>query len=108
MDVLMIRLALAAVAACLLFVAPAQARSPLDPLAEQYVKLSLEIGEHEDGYIDAYYGPPEWQAAAKARCGSEAAKKGECSLSNLFMQETALMGKLSDLLEDGGSSLSPE
>lgn len=62
----MIRFALAAVAACLLFVAaPAQAKSPLDPLAERYVKLSLEIGEKEDGYIDAYYGPPEWQAAAK-------------------------------------------
>lgn len=62
----MIRFALAAVAACLLFAAaPAQAKSPLDPLAERYVKLSLEIGEKEDGYIDAYYGPPEWQAAAK-------------------------------------------
>lgn len=62
----MIRHVLAALAACVLFAAaPAQARSPLDPLAEQYVKLSLEIGEHEDGYIDAYYGPPEWQAAAK-------------------------------------------
>ncbi|HRD28893.1 MAG TPA: hypothetical protein PLO65_11385 [Caulobacter sp.] len=62
----MIRIALAAVAACFLFAAaPAQARSPLDPLAERYVKLSLEIGEKEDGYIDAYYGPPEWQAAAK-------------------------------------------
>ncbi|MFA7262327.1 MAG: hypothetical protein WC068_04835 [Caulobacter sp.] len=62
----MIRFALAALAACLLFAAaPAQAKSPLDPLAEHYVKLSLEIGEKEDGYIDAYYGPPEWQAAAK-------------------------------------------
>jgi hypothetical protein len=62
----MIRYLLAALAACLLFAAaPAQAKSPLDPLAEQYVKLSLEIGEKEDGYIDAYYGPPEWQAAAK-------------------------------------------
>lgn len=67
MDVLMIRLALAAVAACLLFAAPAQAKSPLDRLAEQYVKLSLELGEHEEGYIDAYYGPPAWQAAAKAK-----------------------------------------
>lgn len=38
---------------------------PLDELATSYVKLSLRIGEHEDGYIDAYYGPPEWQAAAK-------------------------------------------
>ena len=63
----MIRHVLAALAACLLFAAaPAEARSPLDPLAEQYVKLSLAIGEKEDGYIDAFYGPAEWQAQAKA------------------------------------------
>ncbi len=30
------------------------------------MKLSLEIGEREPGYIDAYYGPAEWQDAAKA------------------------------------------
>lgn len=63
----MIRYVLTALAACLLFAAaPAQAKSPLDPLAEQYVKLSLAIGEKEDGYIDAFYGPAEWQAEAKA------------------------------------------
>jgi len=37
----------------------------LDTLAADYVKLQLAIGEHEDGYIDAYYGPPEWLAEAK-------------------------------------------
>ena len=63
----MIRPVLAALAACLALVAtPALAAQNLDQLAERYVKLSLEIGEHEDGYIDAYYGPPEWAAAAKA------------------------------------------
>jgi hypothetical protein len=38
----------------------------LNPLAEQYVRLALEIGAHEEGYIDAYYGPPEWKAEAEA------------------------------------------
>jgi len=62
----MIRLAaVAAFAAGLLFSAPAFAAGMLDDAAEEYVKLSLRIGEHEDGYIDAYYGPAEWQAAAK-------------------------------------------
>jgi hypothetical protein len=28
--------------------------------------MQLEIGEREPGYIDAYYGPAEWQTAAKA------------------------------------------
>ncbi|HEY0027880.1 MAG TPA: hypothetical protein VGC35_08425 [Allosphingosinicella sp.] len=38
----------------------------LDEIAKDYVQLQLEIGEREPGYIDAYYGPAEWQAAAKA------------------------------------------
>lgn len=62
----MIRLAAAiALAASLLLPAPALAMPTLDEVAEAYVKLSLRIGEHEDGYIDAYYGPAAWQAAAK-------------------------------------------
>ena len=38
----------------------------LDAIARDYVALTLEIGEREPGYVDAYYGPAEWQAAAKA------------------------------------------
>ncbi|HEY7809968.1 MAG TPA: hypothetical protein VIA98_06285 [Allosphingosinicella sp.] len=38
----------------------------LDEIAKDYVQMQLEIGEREPGYIDAYYGPAEWQAAAKA------------------------------------------
>ena len=26
----------------------------------------MAIGEKEEGYIDAYYGPPEWREAARA------------------------------------------
>jgi hypothetical protein len=37
----------------------------LDEIAKDYVQLQLEIGEREAGYIDAYYGPAEWQEAAK-------------------------------------------
>jgi hypothetical protein len=40
-------------------------RTLLDPIAEAYVHLSLEIGEREPGYIDAYYGPDEWAQQAK-------------------------------------------
>lgn len=49
------------VAAC----AP-RAEPDLNPLAEAYVRLALEVGTHEEGYIDAYYGPPEWKAQAEA------------------------------------------
>ena len=38
----------------------------LDAVARDYVALILEIGEREPGYVDAYYGPPEWAEAAKA------------------------------------------
>jgi hypothetical protein len=46
--------------------APDASGDSLDRIARDYVALILEIGEHEDGYVDAYYGPPEWAAAAKA------------------------------------------
>lgn len=48
--------------------APAPTAAPeksLDELARDYVSLSLEIGTHEDGYIDAYYGPSELRTAAE-------------------------------------------
>jgi hypothetical protein len=38
----------------------------LDEIAADYVQMTLEIGEREPGYVDAYYGPPEWLQAAKA------------------------------------------
>jgi len=38
----------------------------LDEMATSYLRLSLEIGTHEPGYIDAYYGPPELQETAEA------------------------------------------
>jgi len=43
-----------------------QAEERLNAVARDYVGLILEIGEHEEGYVDAYYGPAEWQAQAKA------------------------------------------
>ena len=46
--------------------APAAA-APLDRIAQDYVKLTLEAGEREPGYVDAYYGPAAWAKAAKAK-----------------------------------------
>ena len=37
----------------------------LNSIAEQYVKLVLAVGQHDADYVDAYYGPAEWQAEAK-------------------------------------------
>ena len=45
---------------------PRQGDDNLDSIARDYLLLSLTIGEKEEGYIDAYYGPPELQQRARA------------------------------------------
>lgn len=62
----MIRRLILIALAPLALVAAAPAPSELDKIAEAFVHLSLEAGEREPGYVDAYYGPAEWQVAAKA------------------------------------------
>jgi hypothetical protein len=52
--------------ACATTPAPDPSGDSLDAVARDYVALILEIGEREPGYVDAYYGPPEWAEAAKA------------------------------------------
>ena len=58
----------AALAVALVFGGPTLA-SPgsdlLDRIAFDFVRMTLEAGEREPGYVDAYYGPREWQDAAK-------------------------------------------
>jgi hypothetical protein len=39
----------------------------MNSIAEPYVKLVLELGERDAGYVDAYYGPPAWKEEAAAR-----------------------------------------
>ena len=34
--------------------------------AERYVKLVLAMGQHDDDYVDAYYGPADWKAKAES------------------------------------------
>jgi hypothetical protein len=40
-------------------------RTALNETAEQYVRLILDIGQHDPDFVDAYYGPKDWQDAAK-------------------------------------------
>jgi hypothetical protein len=54
---------------------PAPPAPSLNALAEQYVRATLEMGTHEEGYIDAYYGPPEWKTEAEAHPRSTAQLK---------------------------------
>jgi len=68
----------------------------VDAIARDYVLLSLEIGEKEEGYIDAYYGPPELQARAKAEAAN-------LSPADLAKRVQALQGRVTALPADGDS-----
>lgn len=46
--------------------ADARVESALAPVAEQYVRLVLGMGTHDDGYVDAYYGPESWRDEVNA------------------------------------------
>ena len=54
--------------AMLIAAGPARSAEPgaLDAIARAYVQLTLEIGERDEGYVDAYYGPREWRETARA------------------------------------------
>lgn len=68
----------------------------VDMVAERYVKLILAIGEHEPGYVDAYYGPPKWQGAIKANVPS---------LENLAAEASSLTAILTKYIEQNSPSL---
>lgn len=36
----------------------------LDDIAESFVKLTLALGQHDQDYVDAYFGPEEWKEQA--------------------------------------------
>jgi len=55
------------VAATTLSLAQTRPSSPMNTIAERYVKLVLALGQHDADYVDAFYGPAEWQAEAARR-----------------------------------------
>jgi hypothetical protein len=65
-------------------------RTQLNSIAESYVRLTLEIGEHEPGYVDAYYGPDEW---------AQQAKRSPRSLPELRTATETLLAQLSGVDE---------
>ena len=39
----------------------------LDKIARSFVTMSLEVENYDPGFVDAYYGPPAWQEAARKK-----------------------------------------
>ncbi|HUF10635.1 MAG TPA: hypothetical protein VMO47_15045, partial [Rhodothermales bacterium] len=59
--------------------------SSMNSVAERYVKLILQMGNHDAAYVDAYYGPDEWADEAKSNpmTLTEARAEAEELLSDL-------------------------
>jgi hypothetical protein len=94
----MIRTLVAALAAFALAACARISEPPadLDAIARDYLLLQLTIGEKEDGYIDAYYGPPEIREQAK----SEAATN---DLPQLARRAAALRERIAGAEQESGS-----
>lgn len=75
---------------------PAAAQA-LNDIAATYLRLTLEIGTHEDGYIDAYYGPPELKTDAEAAPRDKPALLA--ATRDLTATLTAVARRLSDPLD---------
>lgn len=69
----------------------------IDAIAADYVRLSLEIGTHEDGYIDAYYGPADLRRAAEAAPRDKSALLA--ATRDLMTRLDAAARRLSDPME---------
>jgi hypothetical protein len=85
--------------------APAAPADSLDRIAEDYVKLQLAIGEKEEGYIDAYYGPPAWREQAQAEAASttlaQLAERTEAIKQRLASRIMAILGDASPEAQRG-------
>lgn len=66
-------------------------------IAREYVALSLEIGTHEPGYIDAYYGPAELKERAEAKPRSTEELHAEVGLLRAVLYVVQLTAKGDDL-----------
>jgi len=59
-----------------------------DTIAEEYVRLALAIDGHLPGYVDAYFGPPDWKEQEKI--------EGLRPLSELARRASALATAIAD------------
>jgi hypothetical protein len=64
--------------------------SKMNNIAKDYVKLVLNVGLHDPGYVDAYYGPADWKPT-----DSSVVVKDSVQIQKLFKES----GRLLDSLE---------
>jgi len=56
---------------------PEVKQDSMNTIAEQYVRLTLQVGQHDPDYVDAYYGPPEWKPGDKVSLDELASRAAE-------------------------------
>jgi hypothetical protein len=66
----------------------------MNQIAESYVKLVLAVGQHDADYVDAYYGPAEWQSEADA---------APIPLAEIERRATALIEQLGESSDDASA-----
>ena len=69
------------------------AESPLDAVADRYVRLVLAAGRHDPDLVDAYYGPAQWKADADSRA--------PVPLAALLAEADALAAEVARVSPDG-------
>ncbi|HMC02136.1 MAG TPA: hypothetical protein VKN14_13950 [Flavobacteriaceae bacterium] len=69
---------------------PESVQPSIDEIAENYVRLVLEIGQYDDVFVDAYFGPEEWKPTEP--------KSGTLPLDNFVQRANALIGQCDELL----------
>lgn len=67
-----------------------------DPISRAYLRLSFHIERLVPGFVDAYFGPPEWQAEAAAEAGAE----DKIPLAILRREAEALLQELAMVPDD--------
>ncbi|WP_336516528.1 hypothetical protein [Pollutibacter soli] len=88
--------------AAIIFVAacsPKQTESPdINKLAEEYIRLGLDIGQYDGSFVDAYYGPDSLKPKTKADTAFPKQK---------FLDEvTALSARLQKITSDTSAAVS--
>ena len=55
----------------------------MNQIAERYVKLVLAVGQHDENFVDAYYGDPSWKPTGAKTPLEELAKQAESMRADL-------------------------
>ena len=69
----------------------------IDTIAENYVKLVLDIGQYDNAFVDAYFGPEEWRPTEP--------KSETLPLDNFVQRANLLISKCDELLVSNDPNL---